>query len=125
MRRLSPSALERYRACPRQFLHVDVERVPRGEPGPTLAIANAVHGTLELFFGVDVERRTPELLERALRSVWPKHRTRDTFASREEEAAAGRQALDLLARFARSFDLSPNGPWRGRRYSVKMTLACP
>jgi RecB family exonuclease len=68
-------------------------------------VGNAVHHALERFFGVDPELRSPDLLERALRSVWTQHRKRGSFASSDEERAAGLTALRLLENFAARFDL--------------------
>jgi RecB family exonuclease len=104
---LSPSALDRYRACPRQFLLADLERRPRREaPSESLVIANAVHEALELFFGLEPEERDPLLLEMALRHAWPRHRRGVVFLSREHEAAVGRSALELVEGYCMSFDTS-------------------
>jgi RecB family exonuclease len=103
--RLSPAALNRYRACPRQFLWFDVERRhPKEEPSPVFAQANAVHHALERFFGIRPEQRSLEVLEQALRHVWPEHRKRAGFASRDEEIHFGLEALELLRRFHAAFD---------------------
>jgi RecB family exonuclease len=105
--RLSPSALGRYRVCPKSFLLTDIERAPRGnEASPILVQGNAVHHALERFFGLPQEHRKPENLERALRSVWPEHRKRDAFSSRDEEASFGRGALEMLRDYGERFDLS-------------------
>lgn len=104
--RLSPTALGRYRACPKSFLLTDVERVPRGgEASPILVQGNAVHHALERFFGLPVVDRQPENLERALRSVWHTHRKPGAFASKDEEASFGRGALDMLRGYAKASDL--------------------
>lgn len=106
-RRLSPSALERYRACPRQFLFADVERAPRPEepPSPILCQGNAVHHALERFYGLPLEDRGLENLHRALRAVWCEHRRRGTFSGREEEKRYGEEALEMLSRYADAYDL--------------------
>ena len=105
--RLSPSAIDRYRRCPRQFWfqHVAGNR-PAERPSPMLVQANAVHHALERFFGLPVDDRTVENLHRALRSVWPQHRRRDSFSSREQEADFGRGALAMLSVFHENFDVS-------------------
>lgn len=104
--RLSPTALGRYRTCPKSFLLTDIERVPRdGEASPILVQGNAVHHALERFFGLPVAHRQPENLERALRSVWHTHRKPGAFASKDEEATFGRGALDMLRCYARTSDL--------------------
>jgi RecB family exonuclease len=105
--RLSASAIERYRRCPKQFWFSNVEGVPSPEePGPLLAQANAVHHALERLLGLPVEDRNAETAERALRAVWCEHRQRYTFASREEEALYGTEALEMVVRFAETADLS-------------------
>lgn len=106
--RLSPTALNRFLTCPKQFLLADIERAPKDDrTTPILAQANAVHHALERFFGLPLEARDAANLERALRAVWPRHRKPDTFASADEEATYGRAALEMLAKFASSFDLRP------------------
>ena len=105
--RLSPSAIGRYRACPKQFQLVDVERVRAPERGsPILTQGNAVHDALNRFFGLPLEERQPENLERALRSVWCEHRKPGTFSGREEEQDFGAQALEMLRRFSKQHDLA-------------------
>lgn len=100
-------ALDRFRRCPKQFLLADVERAARSEaPSAVLVTANAVHHALERFFGLPVDARQPENLERALRSVWHQHRRPGAFASRDDEVAAGRSALDMLSAFGERFDLT-------------------
>jgi RecB family exonuclease len=106
-RRLSPSALERYRICPRQFLFADIDRAPRPDepPSPVLCQGNAVHHALERFYGLPLEDRSLENLHLALRSVWCEHRRRGTFSSREEEKRYGEEALEMLTRYADGYDL--------------------
>lgn len=104
--RLSPSALGRYRSCPRSFLLTDIERVPRGgEASPILVQGNAVHHALERFFGLPPTDRQPENLERALRAVWPEHRVPGAFSTKEEEANFGREAIAMLHGYAERFGL--------------------
>lgn len=105
--RLSPSALGRYRICPKQFRLVDIERVRGPERGsPILTQGNAVHDALNRFFGLPLEARQPENLERALRSVWCDHRKPGTFSGRDEERDFGVQALEMLSRFSEQHDLA-------------------
>lgn len=104
--RISPSAISRWLTCPKQYRAYDLERsVPKQEPSPVLARANAVHHALERFFGLPNEHRRLENLERALRAVWPEHR-RGAFRTVDEEIEHGRAALDMLRRFGARFDLS-------------------
>ena len=50
--RLSPSALDRFRACPKQFYLSDIERAPReAETSTVLMQGNAIHAALEKFYG--------------------------------------------------------------------------
>ncbi len=106
-RRLSASALERYRTCPKQFLFAQIEKAPYDkDPSPQLAQGNAIHHALERLLGLPVEERNPDTAERALRAVWCEHRDRYTFASREEEAQFGSEALEMVRRFAETADLT-------------------
>lgn len=104
--RLSPAAIERFRSCPRRYWYQDITRTPTPqERSPVLAQANAVHHALKQFFGLrSPEERSVENLHRALRAVWSQHRA-GAFASRDEEAAYGREALELLSTFAAHNDL--------------------
>jgi RecB family exonuclease len=105
-RRLSPTSLDRYRACPRRFLWQDIERRPFEElTTPETVLGTAVHKALENFFRLDVQKRDLETLHRQLRDAWKKHRG-TTFASKEEEKHWGRQALALLSQFIERFDLT-------------------
>lgn len=105
--RLSPSSLDRYRACPRSFYWADIERARRDEePNPILCQANAIHAALDRFFGLPPEHRSPETLELALRSVWVEHRRRGAFAGRGDERRHGLEAIELLRTFYETFDTS-------------------
>lgn len=120
-RRVSPSALDRYRRCPRSFLLCDVERWPRTEiPSPTLTQANAIHHALERFFGLPRDDRTVEALHKALRWAWPQHRSSETFASREQEIEFGRSALEMLSNFYETFDTSAIPVARERWVSAEL-----
>jgi putative RecB family exonuclease len=117
--RLSPSALNRYRICPKQFLLCDIERRARVEPhSPVLAVANAVHEALYLFFGLPLEYRLLPNLERCLRGVWRKHRGH-AFETRDAEAAAGHEALQMLCRFTECFDVTAEPVARERWVGVR------
>jgi RecB family exonuclease len=118
--RLSPSALARYRACPKQFYLCDIERVSRDEvKSPNLAQGNAVHEALHLFYGLSLEYRSGENLERCLRSVWKNH-ARGVFQTREEEAAAGIASLSMLRSYAETFDISVEPVVRERWVGVRV-----
>jgi putative RecB family exonuclease len=103
--RISPSAIGRWLACPKQYRLQDLERqAPPAEPSPILARANAVHHALERFYGLPDEDREPDNLERALRAVWPEHR-RGAFRSVDEEIEHGQAALAMLKLYGERFDL--------------------
>ena len=105
--RLSPAALTRFRLCNRQFLLVDVERVPRREqPNPLLAQGNAIHAALERFFGLRPEDRTQpvEVLQRALRSQWRACWKSEALGNADTEIEFGRKALSMLGAFPEHFD---------------------
>jgi putative RecB family exonuclease len=105
--RLSPAALSRYRTCPKSFLLTDIERRRRGEAtSPVLAQGNAVHHALERFFGLPVEDRGADAVEQALRSVWPEHRNRAGFRTREEEAVHGVAAIEMLREFVEHYEIA-------------------
>lgn len=120
--RLSASAIGRYRLCEKQFHFADVlrTRADESEPSPVLAQANAVHHALERFFGLPVEDRNLEHLHRALRAVWPEHRT-GAFGSRFEEAYYGRDALEMLAGYAERAELTALPLAREHRFRFALT----
>jgi putative RecB family exonuclease len=104
--KLSPSALLRYRTCPKQFFLTDVERLARYEERSVpLAQGNAIHDALRLFYGLDLVYRSAENLERCLRKVWRRH-TDGIFQTIDEEIATGRAALAMLEVYAANFDLT-------------------
>jgi hypothetical protein len=107
--RLSPSAIERYRRCEKLFYSSDVARVRVDEArSPALAQGNAIHHALERFFGLQRHERSIDNLHCALRAVWPQHRV-GAFATRDEEAFYGREALELLSHSAATNDLELQG----------------
>ena len=121
--RLSPAALARFRVCNRQFLLVDVERVPRREqPNPLLAQGNAIHAALERFFGLRPEDRTPpvEVLQQALRSQWRTFWKSEALGNADTEIEFGRKALNILGGFAERFDTTAEP--LAREQWVQMTL---
>ena len=122
-RRISPSAIDRYRQCPRAVYFQYVAKVPRRErPSPQLMLGNAVHSALDRFFGLRPEDREPpeRVLHRCLRSVWKQHRRADTFATLDEERDYGEQGLRLLARFSEVFDTSTVPLARERWVSTRL-----
>lgn len=105
--RLSPTSLDCYSACPRQYeLRYLDHAQPDDGPAPQLVVGNAIHATLKLFYGGPTGKRSPEELERLLRENWRKHCASDTFASRDSEIVYGHEALRMLADYARTHDLT-------------------
>jgi putative RecB family exonuclease len=105
-RRLSPSALEKFRACPKAFRLQYLDRAEgKDRPSAVLAVGNAVHHALERFYGLPAQHRNLELLHQALRAVWPEHRKDGCFRDELEEIEYGQQALAMLGRFADEHDL--------------------
>lgn len=108
--RVSASAIDAFETCPKKYVLKYLDRKQRhSRPGASLAVGNAIHHALSLFFGLDLEHRSEKILHDCLRSVWHLYRTEAGFISREEEAACGQDALALLTRFHRSFktDVTP------------------
>lgn len=118
--RLSPSALERYRACPKRFWFQDIKRIRVDEArSPVLAQANALHHALERFYGLPPDYRSGEALRQALRAVWSQHRA-GAFSSPEEEVRYGEEALQMLDSFAEQFDLLAQPLAREHRVHIKL-----
>ena len=90
---VSPSALDRYRHCPRlyRFLYVDgLWRASR--TGPAQAFGTSVHNTLRQFFRLPVRRRSLDGLLELYRRNW----VREGYPGKEErerERARGAEAL--------------------------------
>jgi putative RecB family exonuclease len=103
--RLSPSAINRFRTCAKQFYLADVERRRDETASPVLAQASAVHEALSLFFRLDPALRSAETLRQALGHVWRRHWKPEAF-SRDEEITYGRDAVSMLRLFFETFDTS-------------------
>ena len=90
---VSPSALERYRHCPRlyRFLYVDgLWRASR--TGPAQAFGTTVHNALREFFRLPVARRSLDALLGLYRKAWVREGYRGK-EERERERARGADAL--------------------------------
>jgi putative RecB family exonuclease len=90
---VSPSALERYRHCPRlyRFLYVDgLWRASR--TGPAQAFGTTVHNALREFFRLPVARRSLDVLLGLYRKSWVREGYRGK-EERERERARGADAL--------------------------------
>ncbi len=119
-RRLSPTAIDRYRQCPKAAWFQYVAKVGGQEPpNPHFALGNAVHAALERFYGLDPHLRSSELLEKCLRAVWARHRS-GAFRSRDEEADYGRQGLRMLATYWSRFDTTTVPLARERWFSFRL-----
>jgi putative RecB family exonuclease len=101
--RLSPSAIDRFRTCPKRFYLTDIERQRVEKPSPVLAQGNAVHEALSLFFRLAPEVRSSEALRDALGFVWRKHWDAKLF-TRHDEIQHGLEAVRMLRLFFDSFD---------------------
>jgi putative RecB family exonuclease len=90
---LSPSALDRYRRCPRlyRFLHVDgLWRLSRMGAGQSFG--TSVHAALREFFRLAPSSRSLERLLELFRRSW----VRDGYGSREERARERARGLEVL-----------------------------
>jgi putative RecB family exonuclease len=106
-RRLSPSALDRYRECPRRFLLQDIEQVGAGRfvPTPELAVGNLAHKALELVFRLDPSERAQALTGGVLvERLWVDYWNSELLGSGGEEVARA-DADALLAGYGARFDL--------------------
>lgn len=98
--RLSPSAIDRYRTCPRQFKLRDIEGVPEYDTNSeALAVGKAVHEALSYFHRLALQNRSDTTIGDCLRAAWPRH-TRGVFPSVELERAVGERWLAHLAAYA-------------------------
>ena len=119
-RRMSPTAIDRYRACPKAAYYQYVAKVGGAEaPNPYFALGNAVHAALERFYGLEPAERSLEVLHRCLRTVWPKFRA-GAFRSRDEEIDYGRQGLRILADYWEEFANDAVPVTRERWFSVRL-----
>jgi putative RecB family exonuclease len=90
---VSPSALDRYRHCPRlyRFLYVDgLRRASR--TGPAQAFGTSLHNALRAFFRLPVSARSLEELLALYRKAWVREGYRDR-EERERERTRGADAL--------------------------------
>ena len=108
IRRLSASAINRYRTCPRQFHFQDVLRAPRGEEevSENLIVGNAAHNALRKFHGLAEDERSEATLHQCLRAVWRGVAPVGTFDFIEDERDCGRRCLEILSTYAGAFDLT-------------------
>jgi putative RecB family exonuclease len=90
---LSPSALDRYRRCPRlyRFLHVDgLWRMSRMGAGQSFG--TSVHAALREFFRLPVGNRSLERLLELFRRAW----VRDGYGSKEQRARERARGIEVL-----------------------------
>jgi RecB family exonuclease len=90
---LSPSALARYRLCPRlyRFLHVDglwrMTRIGAGQ-----SFGTSIHAALREFFRLPVSARSRDGLLELFRRFW----VREGYGSKEERAREKARGLEVL-----------------------------
>jgi putative RecB family exonuclease len=90
---VSPSALERYRHCPRlyRFLHVDgLWRLSRNSPQQ--AFGTSVHAALREFYRLPVGRRSLRTLLELFRRLW----VRDGYRDKEEQQRERERGIEAL-----------------------------
>lgn len=90
---LSPSALERYRLCPRlyRFLYVDgLWRLSRSSPQQ--AFGTSVHAALREFFRLPVGRRSLRMLLELFRRLW----VRDGYQGKEQQQRERERGAEAL-----------------------------
>jgi putative RecB family exonuclease len=90
---LSPSALDRYRQCPRlyRFLHVDgLWRLSRSSPQQ--AFGTSVHAALREFYRLPAGRRSLRLLLELFRRLW----VRDGYQGKEQQQRERERGAEAL-----------------------------
>jgi RecB family exonuclease len=104
---ISPSALDRFRECPRRFFWQDVLRIQLEEDfSEALAKALIVHKVLHSFFSLDPNDRSPEMVGRILRGVWREFVPKGVLPI-EQERVLGTETEALLLRYYHGpFDMS-------------------
>jgi putative RecB family exonuclease len=93
---LSPSALERYRLCPRlyRFLYVDgLWRMSRSSGQQ--AFGTSIHAALREFYRLPVGRRSLRMLLELFRRLW----VRDAYRGREEQQRERERGAEALRRW--------------------------
>ncbi len=104
----SPTALESFRSCPKQFEFSYVLKTKAREaPTPQLVLGNAIHQTMAFLYRLPVEERGEEAAHRALRHFWAQIGDRgEAFFDEEEEIVWGERALAALSDYCASYDLA-------------------
>lgn len=99
---LSATALSTLRACPAQYAH----RHLRDAASPTAALVfgRALHAALAALFRLAPERRHERTAHGLLRDAWRREPRSGAFASRDQEGAYGRLALQCLSRYLSTAD---------------------
>ncbi|HEX9343147.1 MAG TPA: PD-(D/E)XK nuclease family protein [Actinomycetota bacterium] len=116
---LSPSALERYRLCPRlyRFLYVDGQRSRSRMTAPQ-SFGTTVHAALREFFRLPVARRSLDGLLELFKRSWVREGYRNA-AEQDRERARGVEALRAWYERAdttvvpQATELSLQAAWRG------------
>src|ERR671922_2944692 len=100
---VSPSALERYRHCPRlyRFLYVDgLWRLSRNRPQQ--AFGTSVHAALREFYRLPVGRRSLRTLLELFRRLW----VRDGYRGKEEQQRERERGLQALRDWYQRADIT-------------------
>src|SRR6266540_3302743 len=100
---LSPSALERYRHCPRlyRFLYVD-GMWNRSRTTGTQSFGTSVHSVLREFFRLPVARRSLDRLLELFRRSW----VREGYRSKEERQRERERAVEALRAWYERADIT-------------------
>ncbi len=109
--RISASAGDTYRLCPRKFRFQYVDGLPI-KPSPHLFLGTQVHAALRWFFERPLPERTWERLERVFRRNWRDDPERGrSFSNREEERRFGLEGLAYLRAFFDGEDTAATPLW--------------
>lgn len=102
--RISPTAIDRYRECPRRFFWHDVERLDRDSAqSAEMIVGSAVHRALELAFQLHPHQRDEDALLRLLDASWRRFWKPSMQLNGEQEARHA--AEEMLRQFPGNFDL--------------------
>ncbi|MGA9762023.1 MAG: PD-(D/E)XK nuclease family protein [Gaiellaceae bacterium] len=102
---VSPSAIDRYRRCPRQFYLCDIVEL-RGNSRQTLqtSVGRVIHAALQEVLKRPAEERSYEALAAALRKCWRTYCPKDLFAI-GEEVRIGNRCLEQLRCYSETHSL--------------------
>lgn len=105
--RYSPTAINAFRTCPKQYEFQYIERVEVDEAAsPHLIFGNALHQALAYLYRLDPALRTENVACLALRHFWARADRAGAFLNDQEEAAWGQKALAALRVYCGRYDLA-------------------